>query len=206
NEGTPNNPLFEFVDDLRDINNNIIDIGTSASPFLVDLDNDGDLDLIIGSFNGQFILYRNIGTPANFIFQLEQNYFAGLDVGDNSTPVLIDYSGDGKLELFSGSRNGSVFHYINNGTVEVPEWSLSSNNFLNINFGGYSVPCFVDIDNDSDTDLMFGNVKGGLYFYKNLSVSNVNESDREKIPVNYKMLEVFPNPFNPNLNIVINIA
>lgn len=202
NVGQPNNPQYIFIDDLRDINNQIIDIGTSASPFLTDIDSDLDLDLVIGSFNGQFYLYRNVGDAHNFSFQYDENYFAGIDVGDNSTPVLVDYSGDGKMELFSGTRHGSIFHYVNAGTIEVPDWILASDNFLDKNFGGYSVPCFVDINNDSDNDLMFGNVKGGLYFYKNLSVSNV--SDRENIPSDYNMLEIFPNPFNPNLNIVVN--
>lgn len=203
NDGTAINPDFIYVEELRDVNQNIIDIGTSASPFLIDIDGDNDFDLVIGAFNGRFYLYKNVGDAFNYSFELVENYFSDLDVGDNSTPVLFDYSGDGKLELFSGSRHGNIFHYSNEGSVEFPVWNLISANFLNQNFGGYSVPCFVDIDNDSDTDLILGNVKGGLYFYRNLSVSNVNESGQN--PKQYNIIEAFPNPFNPVLNIIVNL-
>ncbi|MFO7526268.1 MAG: FG-GAP-like repeat-containing protein [Ignavibacteriaceae bacterium] len=203
NEGTRFSPVFSYIGDLTDINQNIINVGNFASPFLFDIDNDGDLDLIVGSFNGRFQLYLNKGNSANYSFELNENYFSGLDVGDNSTPVLFDFTGDGRMELFSGSRQGDIFLYTNSGTVEFPDWVLETNKFLNQNFGGYSVPCFVDIDNDSDTDLIFGNVKGGLYFYNNLSVSNV--SDKEIRPDHFNMIESFPNPFNPKTNIIVNI-
>ncbi len=203
NDGTASNPDFIYVEELRDVNQNIIDIGTSASPFLIDIDGDNDYDLVIGAFNGRFYLYKNVGDAFNYSFELVENYFSDLDVGDNSTPVLFDYSGDGKLELFSGSRHGNIFHYSNEGSVEFPVWNLVSANFLNQNFGGYSVPCLVDIDNDSDTDLILGNVKGGLYFYRNLSVSNVDERDQN--PKQYNLIEAFPNPFNPVLNIMVNL-
>lgn len=203
NDGDKYNPQFTFVEDLKDINQNVIDIGTSATPFFVDIDDDGDLDLIIGAFNGRFFLYKNIGTSSAHSFEFIQDYFFGLDVGDNSSPVLLDFNDNGKLELFSGSRHGDIFQYLNNGSIDFPEWFLVTNKFLNQNFGGYSVPCFVDIDNDSDHDLMLGNVKGGLYFYRNLSVSNIK--DDEIKPINYTMIESFPNPFNPNVNIVVKL-
>ena len=203
NDGTAINPDFVYVEELRDVNQNIIDIGTSASPFLIDIDGDNDFDLVIGAFNGRFYLYKNVGDAFNYSFELVENYFSDLDVGDNSTPVLFDYPGNGKLELFSGSRHGNIFHYSNEGSVEFPVWNLISANFLNQNFGGYSVLCFVDIDNDSDTDLILGNVKGGLYFYRNLSVSNVEERDQN--PKQYNLIEAFPNPFNPVLNIIVNL-
>lgn len=203
NDGNKFNAQFIYVADLVDVNQSIIDVGTSATPFLIDIDGDGDLDLVIGAFNGRFFLDKNTGNQSSYSFELVPDYFAGLDVGDNSTPVLIDYSGDGKLELFSGSRHGDIFHYINTGTSEQPEWNQSTDQFLNQNFGGYSTIAFIDIDNDSDHDLILGNVKGGLYFYRNLSVSNVK--DDEINPVSFSMIESFPNPFNPNVNIVISL-
>lgn len=204
NDGTKFSAIFNYAGDIRDSNQNLIDIGSSASPFLIDIDDDGDFDLVIGAFNGRFFLYKNNGSNSDFSFALEDNYFFDLDVGDNSTPFLIDYTEDSKLELFSGNRSGNIFQYVNNGTSEQPEWFLENDHFLDQNFGGYSVPCFVDIDNDSDTDLLFGNVKGGLYFYRNLSVSNLI-IDAESKPEKFSLIQAFPNPFNPNINIRINL-
>lgn len=203
NAGNKFNPQFNYVEELRDVNQTIIDIGTSAAPFLIDIDNDGDLDLILGAFNGRFLLYRNVGNQNNFLFQLVPDYFSQLDIGDNSSPFLIDYTGDGKFELFSGSRHGDIFHFTNSGSHEQPVWVQSTNQFLNQNFGGYSSIFFVDIDNDSDHDLILGNVKGGVYFYRNLSVSNLKDDETQ--PISFSMIESFPNPFNPKLNIVISL-
>ena len=54
NDGTPESANFLFQEKLTDNTGTIIDVGTTSSPFLFDADNDGDLDLSIGAFNGKF--------------------------------------------------------------------------------------------------------------------------------------------------------
>ena len=46
---------------LQDNDGNTIDVGDAAVPELFDLDNDGDLDLIIGEAEGTLNYYENIG-------------------------------------------------------------------------------------------------------------------------------------------------
>lgn len=209
NTGTETNPEFIIEETLLDNNSNVIDVGSSASPFLIDMDNDQDLDLIIGGFDGKFNYYKNTGDINGFIFEREAFYFAiltrqdtiFLDVGDNSTPFLFDYDSSGTPDLFSGNRPGMFYHFQNNGTIQNPVWVEITNNFIDENFGGYTAPYFVDIDNDSDADLLLGNVKGGLYLYDNTEISTVD--NREIIAVDRFSLKAFPNPFNPNTSIVI---
>ena len=70
-----------------------------------------------------------------------------------------------------------------------------TNKFIDTDFGGNTFPCFVDIDNDSDIDLILGNVKGGLYFYVNTDISNIVTRERKQ-PLDFEV-KAFPNPFNP---------
>ncbi len=133
------------------------------------------------------------------MFNLDATYYIGIDVGDNSTPFFIDYDSDGDYDLFCGNRDGSILYLRNDSNNIFPIWNQHSNFITQLNFGGYSAPFFIDIENDSDIDLMFGNIKGGLYLYNNLTISDVNEQDYK--PVEFEVIEAYPNPFNPVTNL-----
>ncbi len=208
NTGNPATPQFLNSGIVQDKNGNVIDIGNSSLPFLIDIDADSDLDLALGSFSGKFDFYLNVGTTENYSFQKDTFYFAigssFLDVGDNSSPFLFDYDDDGTLDLFSGNRDGKLYYFKNEGTNLNPDWIEMTDSFINESFGGNTAPCFVDIDNDSDLDLLLGNVKGGLYLYNNTEVSIV--ADWEIKPADNFTLRSYPNPFNPtvNLEVIVN--
>lgn len=203
NNGTPVSANFQNSILLRNNNDDSIDVGSSSSPFLMDVDGDSDLDLAIGGFNGKLSFYENTGNPASYEFTSNPAYFGTLDIGDNSTPFFIDYNEDDVLDLFSGSRNGEMFYFKNDGNNISPIWSLITNQFIHDNFGGNTFPCFFDIDNDTDSDLFLGNVKGGLYFYLNSMITSVAEW--ELTPVDNYSIAAFPNPFNPSTRIKYSI-
>lgn len=203
NNGTPVSANFQNSILLRNNNDDSIDVGSSSSPFLMDVDGDSDLDLAIGGFNGKLSFYENTGNPASYEFTSNPAYFGTLDIGDNSTPFFIDYNEDDVLDLFSGSRNGEMFYFRNDGNNISPIWSLITNQFIPENFGGNTFPCFFDIDNDTDSDLFLGNVKGGLYFYLNSMITSVAEW--ELTPVDNYSIATFPNPFNPSTRIKYSI-
>ncbi|HSW54984.1 MAG TPA: FG-GAP-like repeat-containing protein [Ignavibacteriaceae bacterium] len=201
NTGSPASPLFLNGTVLQNNLGQVIDVGSSSTPFLIDVDGDSDLDLVIGGFNGRFSFYENTGSPTSYEFTSNPSYFGTLDIGDNSTPFLIDYNKDGALDLFSGSRKGELFYFRNDGSNSAPVWTEVTNQFIQDNFGGNTFPCFVDIDNDTDLDLFLGNVKGGLYLYINSEITNI--ADWGLRPIENFSLEVYPNPFNPRTQIRI---
>jgi hypothetical protein len=208
NSGSPNTPQFSNGQAIQNNQGSVIDVGTSAVPFLIDIDNDLDMDLAIGGFNGKFEFYFNIGSTQSYSFQKDTFYFAigttPLDVGDFSTPFLIDFNQDGAFDLFSGNRNGKFYHFKNEGSNLSPVWNEITDLFINERFGGNTAPYFADIDNDSDIDLLLGNLKGGLYLYNNIEVSIVAEWEVK--PVENFTLNSYPNPFNPTVNIVLNTS
>lgn len=210
NTGDKFTPNFVFRAQLKDSSGTFITAGNVARPFLIDIDNDGDLDLVLGTFTGRIILYRNIGTNESFNFVREDSYFGNMDVGEYSAPFLIDYTKDGKLELFTGSdsivsnNSGNIFYYRNEGTIQQPVWTLVTGKFLNQSFGNTVVPFFVDIDNDGDLDLFVGNIKGGLYYFQNDEITRITDETQIELR-NYIIAEAYPNPFNNNVKIIVDL-
>ncbi|NYT27919.1 MAG: VCBS repeat-containing protein [Candidatus Thiodubiliella endoseptemdiera] len=64
NTGTTSNPAYE-VKTGDDNPFNSIDVGDFSKPTLADIDGDGDLDLVVGGYNGTLKYYQNTGTTSN---------------------------------------------------------------------------------------------------------------------------------------------
>ncbi|UCH65362.1 MAG: T9SS type A sorting domain-containing protein [Ignavibacterium sp.] len=203
NDGNVNSPDFIFQGKLSDSSGTIIDIGTLAAPFLLDVDNDDDLDLSVGEFSGKFNYFENTGSRFFFEFTETSSFFSDLDVGDNSSPFLYDYNNDSVFDLFSGNRAGNFYFFKNNGINQNPVWHQITDQFIPENFGGITAPSFIDIDNDSDMDLYIGNVKGGLYLYENTTIVN-SVSKTSELPSTFN-ITAHPNPFNSSTNIDFSI-
>ena len=76
------------------------DVGTYSSPTFVDLDGDGDQDLISGEYNGGFVFISNTGNNRDYTkygVNDARNPFSGaaFDVGTYSSPTFVDLDGDG---------------------------------------------------------------------------------------------------------------
>ncbi|WP_454020596.1 Ig-like domain-containing protein [Azospirillum sp. Marseille-Q6669] len=80
-----------------------------AMPSFVDVDGDGDLDALIGTPDGNTIVYRNVGYSDNPSFTLVgTNPFGLEDVGNRATPVFADIDGDGDLDALTGNADGDL--------------------------------------------------------------------------------------------------
>src|SRR3954453_12186981 len=79
-------------------------------PYAVDWDGDGHLDLVVGNFLGTFYLFKGEGKGK---FQpVPEEIKAGdapLTVeGHHGDPFVIDWDGDGDLDILSGSDHGGI--------------------------------------------------------------------------------------------------
>ena len=165
----PRNPFSEF------------DVGNFSSPSFVDLDGDGNLDLVSGESDGTFKFYRNDGT--NFTEQTGgNNPLNGFDVGNASTPTFVDLDGNGNLDLVSGESLGTFKFYRNNGTNFTEQ--TGGNNPLNgLDMGDSPTPTFIDLDGDGDLDLVSGESDGTFKFYRN-DGTNFTEQTNANNPLN----------------------
>ncbi|ELR68485.1 Flagellar hook-length control protein FliK [Fulvivirga imtechensis AK7] len=149
---------------------------TREHPAIVDIDNDGDLDVFIGLTSGTIIFLKNEGSAEKpyFVQQFStDNPANGIDVGYNATPTFADLDGDGDYDLIIGEYDqypytpyANINYYENTGTASAPVFTLPSgehpmDNVFSDSFYGH--PAFVDIDNDGDLDVFVGGARNTIY-------------------------------------------
>lgn len=167
-------PSFELItDNLGDLGFQFL--SPHLYPTLGDLDDDGDLDMLLGRADGTLDLYRNFSqSPSNILpqFSFESNNYAMIDVGGNATPQLVDVDGDGLTDLLIGERDGNLNYYRNTGTAAMPVFSLESNALGEIDMSvdgfqpGYSVPTAIEAD--GQLDLIVGSDIGVIKYFADI--------------------------------------
>ncbi len=150
------------------------------APTFGDLDGDGDLDLLVGGFNGRLARLENTGTATAPVYELRDPRYFDIDAGQYAKPDLADIDGDGDLDLLVGESNGRVFLYRNAGTPEAAQFATASNGTpgpadlafrddlgLTDDVGQESAPSAADLDGDGDLDILIGSSRDGIAVYLN---------------------------------------
>lgn len=194
NTGTPQN--FNFVLEARGNQIGLTTLGQSSTPVFVDIDNDSDKDLFMGATNGRIFFYENTGNASNFAFTFRSSYYDSIDAGDESIPKFHDIDGDNDFDLFIGKQNGMISFYKNEGNASAPNFELQTTSYKNINVHQNACPEFADLDNDTDADLFIGNIKGGLFYFRNDEIIGINIASNS-LPEKFILHQNYPNPFNP---------
>ncbi len=167
---------FLYIGPLRDEAGRSMDIIQVATPQLIDMNEDGLLDLIVGHKNGGMYYYENVGTATKYAFSSVPNkFFGGIDIRsafDEGTftteaypyPMMTEV--DGELLLFIGAITGDIFLFGNiegneDGTFEQLGQSVIPNTLSE-----YSAPAIADLDDDGLLDMIVGTYNGGLMWFE----------------------------------------
>ncbi len=150
-----------------------LDVGAYATPVVVDWNNDGKKDLIIGNSDGNIYGCLNIGTdenPALGTLTKLSTLESDIDVGGYAIPFVVDYNGDHNKDLVVGDADGYITLFLNIGTDKTPIWDkgkrLRIEGSGDIDAGENAAPWVVDYDNSNSLVLVVGNKAGfvNLYF------------------------------------------
>jgi hypothetical protein len=150
------------------------------APAFGDLDGDGDADLVLGTWRDALLYYRNDGSRTAPRFVLADSMLAQLSRGSHASPTLGDIDGDGDLDLFVGEASGTVNHFRNDGSRSAPRFTLVTDEWNGLQEGRRTAPRLMDIDADSDLDLVIGTEAGTPILFRNAGSSRTPEFTRER--------------------------
>ncbi|MBL7767253.1 MAG: T9SS type A sorting domain-containing protein [Chitinophagaceae bacterium] len=176
-------------------NGHILQMPSWPSPFHIDIDNDGEKDLLFSSHNDNLTSanynavawYKNYGTSTapNYIYEHDSLLTPDMiDVGTYSYPTFFDYDKDGKKDLFIGTegyldnntlvQKAKLAYYKNTSVSGTVSFELITKDFLNLSSKNYKgiFPTFGDATGDGIDDLVLGNVDGYIALYKNFATAN----------------------------------
>jgi len=174
NVGTKTAPSFRQEPALK-----LVD-AYHLAPALGDLDGDGDLDLLVGTWNQDIRYFRNQGTAKEPKWVEDPALAIKPPRVSLASPTLADIDGDRDLDLFIGTATGAVVFYRNDGSAKAAKWTLVSERFGEISAGRRSRVAFADLDADGLPELIVGHEEGGVSLYRNTGIRTAPKFAEDK--------------------------
>ena len=191
NNGTPTKAYVTSVETNFPSNSTPVDIYDFVASYKADIFNDGKIDLMFSSNNASdatedrnsLQLYQSPTGNFNDLELTQKDFLVEdmIDLGSGAHPAFADIDADGDQDMLIGNfsyftsnieRTSSLYLYLNTGSITDPEFTLADSNYLDfkqfpsdVNYG--YAPCFGDLDNDGDLDLLVASEQGKLFYAEN---------------------------------------
>ena len=143
-------------------------------PQWVDLDGDGDDDLVVLDLGRELLFYESLGGPETLVPR--PGALASVDV-QGGWFQFGDVDGDGDFDLLMSAGFGQVAFWRNDGTPQAAAFVLAESPLLRsdgqpVGLESANMPDLADVDGDGDLDLLGGRTdQGTIAFYRHDGVS-----------------------------------
>jgi hypothetical protein len=175
------------------------DVGSTENILLEDVDQDGIVDLLVGTATGALEYWRNAGPKGSFNFSLENPTFMNLGSSLTRTNVnasVADMDNDGRQDLIIGDQSGRLTIYGDyRSTINSPQpisnliYDSFSEGYFDKNLGARIKPVAINLFNSNKPAIALGTVSGGMLILRN--------DGGEQLPAE-PAITIFPNPLIPN--------
>ena len=177
NTGTNTLPNFNFIKQNL-LQDQMIDVGSYASPAFADFDSDGDLDMFISYWavpdsSASIYEYENIGSFSQPAFRLVTNDYIHFSVlGFYNVKIQFeDFTKDGKTDLLftATDRHTSItqLYMLKNNGINHFDFSSSAPEPLRFTISQLENVFVYDVNKDGLDDILCGRADGSLQYYKN---------------------------------------
>jgi hypothetical protein len=160
--------------ELKDKAGKVINTGAASTPFAVDWDENGTLDLIVGSVGGDIFFIPNEGKGRELAFGAASKLTLEHDPKHkrerglvDAAPAVADWDGDGRLDLLVNSVNVNWLRNVRTDD-EGFTWFHDEGPLDDRVLAGHDTsPTVVDWDRNGIPDLLVGAEDGHLYYKRN---------------------------------------
>ena len=179
---TPDIREYLYWSPFNDVSNQFgISQNILIRSWATDLNQDGKIDILVGTSKGELKLYRNQGKgDSDNTWVLDTTYtLPTLPSNLNKiVPAAGDLNGDGITDIVIGGDDGRVYLSLNQGSAASPNWTpftpIKDQNGTEILLPGLANPALVNFDSDdNDTlDLVVSSTDNKIYVYQNVGTQS----------------------------------
>ncbi len=133
----------------------------NKSVFAIDMDDDGDADVLGANGTGSILLWENLDGSG---MSWEEHYVGGL--GDVQSVIAIDMNEDNVMDVVAGGDG--IAYFINDGDENFTQYFISGLSSI------YEIDA-CDLDNDEDIDVMGASFSGDKIVWWENALSDTND-------------------------------
>lgn len=176
-----------------------IQVHANSAPHFADIDNDLDLDLMVGVSDGTLTFCENIGNPQTALWNVPIAQWGNIVVTDDRNPII----GNAKPFWFDLDRNNTPNLLVGNlsGYVKVYEY-LNNHQFQYLGdlwgekITDQAAPWITDFNENDSLYFFVGSIKGGAYLFK-----EKKGYVQKNVPFKRNSWKVYPNPFSKQFTV-----